>query len=101
MKPEVFTYYPYISIPNEITVEMVAPSYTKLKTKEDPWPWQNDFDTIVMGYNAYSPAGDVTGEVVYVNYGVPEDYAKLAEMGISVEGKIAIRATASRPRGQD
>ena len=69
---------------------MLAPSYAKLKTKEDPLPWQNDFDTIVPAYNAYSPAGDVTGDVVYVNYGVPEDYAKLAEMGISVEGKIAI-----------
>ena len=90
LNPEVFTYYPYISTPNEVTVEMVAPSYQKLKTKEDQWPWQMDFDTIVMGYNAYSPAGDVTGEVVYVNYGVPEDYAELAEMGISVEGKIAI-----------
>ena len=90
LDPEVVTYYPYISTLNEITLEMVAPTYAKLKTKEDPWPWQEDFDDIVSAYNAYSPAGDVTGDVVYVNYGVPEDYAKLAEMGISVEGKIAI-----------
>ena len=41
-------------------------------------------------YNAYSPDGDVTGQVVYVNYGMPADYEKLAEMGVSVEGKIVL-----------
>ena len=42
------------------------------------------------GYNAYSPSGEVTADLVYVNYGVPEDYAKLAELGVDVQGKIAI-----------
>ena len=41
-------------------------------------------------FNAYSADGDVTGELVYVNYGIPEDYERLAEMGIEVEGKIVI-----------
>jgi N-acetylated-alpha-linked acidic dipeptidase len=40
--------------------------------------------------NGYSAAGDVTGEVVYVNYGLVEDYVRLDSMGISVKGKIAI-----------
>jgi len=41
-------------------------------------------------YNAYSIDGDVTAPLVYVNYGVPEDYEQLARMGVSVEGKIVI-----------
>jgi N-acetylated-alpha-linked acidic dipeptidase len=41
-------------------------------------------------YNAYSIDGDVTAELVYVNYGVPEDYEELAKHGVSVEGKIAL-----------
>lgn len=41
-------------------------------------------------YNAYSPDGDVTAQVVYVNHGMPEDYEKLDELGISVEGKIVL-----------
>src|SRR3954454_10339405 len=41
-------------------------------------------------YNAYSIDGDVTGQLVYVNYGVPEDYKVLAEQGIDVKGKIVI-----------
>jgi N-acetylated-alpha-linked acidic dipeptidase len=41
-------------------------------------------------YNAYSRDGDVTAPLVYVNYGAPADYEKLAEMGVSVKGAIVI-----------
>jgi N-acetylated-alpha-linked acidic dipeptidase len=41
-------------------------------------------------FNGTAAAGDVTGEVVYVNYGLIEDYALLDSMGVSVKGKIAI-----------
>src|SRR5215510_14171271 len=41
-------------------------------------------------YNAYSIDGDVTGQLVYVNYGVPADYEQLAKLGVDVKGKIVI-----------
>ncbi len=41
-------------------------------------------------YNAWSADGDVTGDLVFVNYGLPEDYEVLEKMGVSVKGKIAI-----------
>jgi N-acetylated-alpha-linked acidic dipeptidase len=41
-------------------------------------------------YNAYSRDGDVTAPLVYVNYGAPDDYEKLASMGVSVKGAIVI-----------
>lgn len=41
-------------------------------------------------YNAWSADGDVTGQLVFVNYGLPDDYQKLAAMGIDVKGKIVI-----------
>ena len=41
-------------------------------------------------FNAYSATGDVTAQLVYVNYGVPEDYEVLARLGIDVKGKIVI-----------
>jgi len=40
--------------------------------------------------NAWSADGDVTGKLVFVNYGLPEDYDQLARMGIDVKGKIVI-----------
>jgi N-acetylated-alpha-linked acidic dipeptidase len=50
-------------------------------------------------YNAYSIDGDVAGELVYVNYGVPEDYDVLAENGIDVKGKIVIARYGKSWRG--
>jgi N-acetylated-alpha-linked acidic dipeptidase len=50
-------------------------------------------------YNAYSIDGDVTGQLVYVNYGVPRDYEALAERGIDVKGKIAIARYGGSWRG--
>jgi N-acetylated-alpha-linked acidic dipeptidase len=41
-------------------------------------------------FNAYSADGDVTGELVYVNYGTPEDYEQLAKLGVDVKGRIVI-----------
>ncbi len=41
-------------------------------------------------YNCYSCDGDVTGKLVYVNYGMPKDYETLEALGISVKGKIVI-----------
>ena len=50
-------------------------------------------------YNAYSPDGDVRGELVYVNYGVPADYDELQELGVDVKGKIVIARYGGSWRG--
>ncbi|MGH7972152.1 MAG: M28 family peptidase, partial [Limisphaerales bacterium] len=56
--------------------------------KEDSTSGQTDEQLPV--YNAYSKDGDVTAQLVYVNYGRPADYDGLAEHGIDVRGKIVI-----------
>ena len=50
-------------------------------------------------YNAYSIDGDVTGQLVYVNYGVPQDYEALERRGIDVRGKIVIARYGGSWRG--
>jgi N-acetylated-alpha-linked acidic dipeptidase len=50
-------------------------------------------------YNAYSVNGDVTGPLVYVNYGVPQDYETLDRYGIDVKGKIVIARYGGSWRG--
>jgi len=50
-------------------------------------------------YNAYSVDGDVTGDLVYVNYGVPADYEELERRGIDVRGKIVIARYGGSWRG--
>ncbi len=50
-------------------------------------------------YNAYSADGDVTGELVYVNWGVPADYEELALRGVDVKGRIVIARYGGSWRG--
>jgi N-acetylated-alpha-linked acidic dipeptidase len=50
-------------------------------------------------YNAYSADGDVTGELVYVNYGIPDDYDELERLGIDVRGKLVIARYGGSWRG--
>ncbi len=50
-------------------------------------------------YNAYSIDGDVTSQLIYVNYGVPKDYETLAERGIDVRGKVVIARYGGSWRG--
>jgi N-acetylated-alpha-linked acidic dipeptidase len=50
-------------------------------------------------YNAYSIDGDVTAPLVYVNYGIPEDYEQLERLGISVKGAIVIARYGNSWRG--
>ena len=50
-------------------------------------------------YNAYSRDGDVNGLLVYVNYGLPEDYKELARLGVSVKGALVIAKYGKSWRG--
>jgi N-acetylated-alpha-linked acidic dipeptidase len=47
-------------------------------------------DGALPPYNVYGGDGDVTAEVVYANYGMPDDYKELARRGIDVRGKIVL-----------
>lgn len=98
---QIYEYTVYLPYPIEVRVEMIAPTHYLASGKEESWEWDKDsYETnIVAGYNAYSPDGDVTADLIYVNKGLPDDYQKLAEMGISVEGKIAIARYGGSYRG--
>ena len=50
----------------------------------------SQIDEALPSYNCFSIDGDVTGELVYVNYGLPADYDALEQRGIDVKGKIVI-----------
>ena len=90
-----------IPYPTVRVVELTAPVQYTLKLKEPAI--KEDPDSSDPGqlptYNAYSASGDVTGELVYVNYGVPADYETLAKLGIDVKGKIVIARYGASWRG--
>jgi N-acetylated-alpha-linked acidic dipeptidase len=79
--------------PRERVVELVAPSRFTARLKESPVkqdPATAQQSEQLPTYSAYSPDGDVTAPLVFVNYGMPEDYIRLDRMGISVKGAIVI-----------
>lgn len=87
------TYYVLFPTPKLRQLELVSPAKYQAVLMEkvipdDPYTAQTKLQ--LPPYNAYSADGDVTADLIYVNYGIPEDYKRLAEMGISVKGKIVI-----------
>jgi N-acetylated-alpha-linked acidic dipeptidase len=79
--------------PKERLVEMVEPSKFVAKLQEPVVAadsTSNQKNEQLPTYNAYSADGDVTAALVYVNYGVPEDYEELQRLGVSVKGAIVI-----------
>ncbi len=88
--------------PVERVVELVAPTNFKAKLQETALPGDptsNQQAEQLPSYNAYSVDGDVTGPLVFVNYGVPADYEELAQRGISVKGAIVIAKYGGSWRG--
>jgi len=62
-------------------------------------PTSNQKSEQLPTFNAYSIDGDVTGPLVYVNYGRPEDYDVLDRCGVSVQGAIVVARYGESWRG--
>lgn len=88
--------------PKTRLLEMTAPEKFTAKLEEPELKedaTSNQKSEQLPTYNAYSADGDVTGDLVFVNYGVPADYEELARRGIDVKGKIVIAKYGGSWRG--
>ena len=96
------TYDVLFPTPKERLVELVAPTRFTAKLEEPTVaadPTSSQHDEQLPTYNAYSIDGDVTGPLVYANFGSPEDYEMLDRLGVSVKGAIVIVRYGSNFRG--
>ena len=87
--------------PTSRLLEMTSPVRYRAQLKEPSFaedPGTADPNQIPT-YNAYAASGEVTAPLVYVNYGVPEDYDELKKLGIDVKGKIVIARYGRNWRG--
>lgn len=85
-------YQVLLSSPRRVEITMTAPSRRRLSVDEptieaDP---TSSHPELGGGYISYSASGSASGKVVYVNYGLPPDYAQLATLGVSVKGRIVV-----------
>ncbi len=78
--------------PEPYTAALVEPAIEGDRTSEQA-------DRSLPPYNAYSADGDVTGELIYVNQGIPADYEELERLGLDVKGKIVIARYGGSWRG--
>jgi N-acetylated-alpha-linked acidic dipeptidase len=99
---EIVEYKVWINYPSEISVDITAPAGVQMRgpTREhvDGDPYDND-PRVVMPFSSMSPSGDVEAEVIYANYGTPEDFEKLAKLKIDVRGKIVLMRYGQNFRG--
>jgi N-acetylated-alpha-linked acidic dipeptidase len=93
LNAELKEYEVWLNYPNTPTVlELITTRRQKLNVEEavvknDP---TSSNPKITPLFNGFSPSGDVTGPVVYANYGLPDDYEDLKKAGVDVKGKIVI-----------
>jgi N-acetylated-alpha-linked acidic dipeptidase len=93
LETEVVEYKVWMNYPEEISVDLIAPpgitmhGPTREHVESDPF---QDDPRVVMPFNGMSPSGDAEADVVYANYGTPEDFEKLEKLGVDVRGKIVL-----------
>jgi N-acetylated-alpha-linked acidic dipeptidase len=90
---EIVEYRVWINYPLEISVDITAPAGvtmhgpTREHVEGDPY---DEDPRVVMPFNGMSPSGDAEADVVYANYGTPDDFEKLEKLKIDVRGKIVL-----------
>jgi N-acetylated-alpha-linked acidic dipeptidase len=89
---KVHEYQALLSHPRQIELEMTAPERRAISVAEpaiagDP---TSAHPELGGGHIAYSANGVAAGDIVYVNYGLPDDYAELRKQGVAVSGRIAL-----------
>jgi N-acetylated-alpha-linked acidic dipeptidase len=86
---------------DDVEAHIVTPVQMRLNNREAALPEDrfSGHPDLLNGWNAFSGSGDVTGEVVYANYGTRADYRALDSLGISLEGKVVVARYGGNFRG--
>jgi N-acetylated-alpha-linked acidic dipeptidase len=93
LETQIQEYRVWINYPLEISVDVTAPPDAHMHgpTREHvDGDALADDPRVVMPFHGMSPSGDVEADVVYANYGTPDDFARLDQMHIDLHGKIII-----------
>lgn len=92
LEAELAEYEALIPLPLEQRLEIAGPTPWRARLREEVFAEDPDsrLPGILPPFAAYGADGDVTAELVYVNYGLPDDYAVLDRLGISVRGRIVL-----------
>jgi N-acetylated-alpha-linked acidic dipeptidase len=86
------TYDVFLNYPKNVSARLIEPEEEELSMREEFIAADKDSASRGMfpGFHGYAASGQATGQVVYVNYGTPADFERLAKMGISPEGRVIL-----------
>lgn len=78
-------YTVYMPQPDTVAAWIISGGRTTRLTLTEPGTGPQ-----IPPFNGYTGDGNVTADIVYVNYGLIEDYKTLDSLGVSVSGKIVL-----------
>jgi N-acetylated-alpha-linked acidic dipeptidase len=90
---EIDEYKVWMNYPANISVDMTSPAGvamhgpTRERVSSDPY---QDDPRVVVPFSSMSPSGNVEADVIYANYGTPDDFDKLEKLKVDVRGKIVL-----------
>ncbi|HVH86038.1 MAG TPA: PA domain-containing protein, partial [Terriglobales bacterium] len=102
LNTQIVEYKVLLSFPQEVSIDITAPANVKMHGPSREYVEGDPYDEdprILPAYNAYSPSGDVEADVVYANYGTPQDYKQLEAERVDVRGKLVIVRYGGNYRG--
>jgi N-acetylated-alpha-linked acidic dipeptidase len=82
----------YLPYPKKVEFKITQPIQFTGPTPEAGFVGDKDSfgPDIILPFHAYSPSGEAEGQVIYANYGLPEDYDQLEALGISARDRIVL-----------
>ncbi len=103
LETRIVEYTAWMNLPGEVYIQARNADGSVLMTGPgrehvDNDPFQDD-PRILPAFHGSSPSGDVTADVVYANYGTPDDFKRLDDLHIDVRGKIVLMRYGANFRG--
>lgn len=92
LEAETVRYDVFLNHPKAVSLALVEPVQEALALREDALDEDKDStaEGLFPAFHGYGASGTARGQVVYVNYGTPADYATLDQLGVSVDGRIVL-----------
>ncbi|KAJ3205320.1 hypothetical protein HK099_000863 [Clydaea vesicula] len=85
-------YWPLINFPAKRSLTLLKPTHFEASLTEDVIDSDKTSrdQNAVPTFHGYGGSGDVTGKLIYVNYGSIDDFRQLKDLGVDFKGSICI-----------
>ncbi|MCP4571827.1 MAG: M28 family peptidase [bacterium] len=92
LEAEIVRYEVFLNHPKHVALRLTEPEQTELSLREDFLSVDKDSAArdVFPAFHGYGASGTAEGQVVYANYGTPDDFKKLDDLGISPTGRIVL-----------